>query len=186
MTAVLAIDLATDPVVRSFFQDIVKQGGVAKDAEEFILHKPEFPIPITMACALVTGTKVILRYTQMEEGDMGRYDSFIAAIWRLLGTDIRDRRRDEGTQIALMNTVFVGAGQSLERILDARQLVPIDNRIPLSQTTVLGAASSSEPRATLGEFKSCLRHASHFTQTARDLNPATAWQLDVYSEDLKA
>ena len=43
ITSVFAIDFPTDPVVRAFFQDLVKLGGAAKDFEDFLLHKPELP-----------------------------------------------------------------------------------------------------------------------------------------------
>ena len=39
VSTVLAIDVASDPVARSFFQDIVKL-GIAKDATDFLLPKP--------------------------------------------------------------------------------------------------------------------------------------------------
>ena len=48
VSAVLLNALAIDPVVRAFFHDMGKQGGIAKKGEDFLLHKPEYPIPITM------------------------------------------------------------------------------------------------------------------------------------------
>ena len=69
-------------MVRAFFQNLLKQGGVAK--EDFHLQKPKFPIPITIPCAPFTGYKLNLRYTQMEERYLVRDASFIAAIWCLL------------------------------------------------------------------------------------------------------
>ena len=134
ITIVLAIDPATDPVVRSFFQDLVELGGVAKDAEDFILHKPELPNPFTMAYGIFTGSKINLRYTQAEERDVVGDAYFIAAICRLLRTKIRDWLRDEDAQMALMNAVYVSAGQPLEQVLDARQVAPMSKRIPLAQT----------------------------------------------------
>ena len=91
IASMLAIDLATDPVVRAFFRDLVKLGGAAKDVEDFILRKPELPIPITIASSLFTGTKVNLSHAQFEERDVLTDASFIVAIWRLLGTKIQDR-----------------------------------------------------------------------------------------------
>ena len=52
ITTILAFDLATDPVLRAFYQDLVKLGGAENDAEDFILDKPELQIPIKMACSL--------------------------------------------------------------------------------------------------------------------------------------
>ena len=184
VTTVLAIDLATDPVVRSFFQDLLKLGGVAKDAEDFIMNKPELPIPITMASSLFIGTKINLSYTQAEERDVVRYGYFFEAMCCLIGTKIRDYRRDEGNQMALLNAVYVCAGQPLGRVLDARHVALADKRIPLAQTTLRGVACSIEPVATPGEFTSCLRYATHLTAMATDLNPATLWQIEVYAEDL--
>ena len=45
--------------------------------------------------------------------------------------------------------------------------------------------SGFEPVATPEEFSTCLRYVRIFTQTATYLNPATAWQLPGYAEDLK-
>ena len=83
--------------------------------------------------------------------------SFISAIWRLLGTKRQDRRSDDVTQLALRNAVNVGAGHTLERVLDARQVAPADKRIPLAQTTLRGVTCTFEQVATLGEFTRCLR-----------------------------
>ena len=132
ITCVLAMDLPTDPVVCAFFQDLLKLGGAAKEVEDFILGKPELPIPITMACALFSATKGNLRYAQFEERDVLKDAYFISAIWRLLGTKSQDRRRDDATQLALRNAVDVGAGQPLERVLDVRQVAPADKRILLA------------------------------------------------------
>ena len=154
ISASLVIDLATDPVVRTFLQEVVKLGGVAKDGEDFMLHKPALPVQITMACSLFTGTKINLRYRQAEERDVVRDAYFISAIWRLPGTNIRDWRRDDGNQMALLNALYVGTGQPLERVLHARQIAPPDKGIPLVQTTLRGAACTFEPVAKLGEFTS--------------------------------
>ena len=80
VSTALAIDLGTDPVVRAFFHYLMKEGSVAKDVDDFILHKPEFPIAITMACALFTGNAITQCYTQGEERDVVRDVYFIAAI----------------------------------------------------------------------------------------------------------
>ena len=111
---------------------------------------------------------------------------FFAPICRLLGTKIRDRRRYDGTQMLLMNAVYVGAGQALERVLDARQGAPADKRVPLAQTTQRGEAGTFQPGATLGEFTSCLRYATILRAAATHLNSATPLQLEVYAEDVKA
>ena len=112
--------------MRAFFQDEVKKGGVEKDAEDFILRKSEFHSPITIPCAFYTGNKVNLRERQMEEPDVVRDAYFIAALWRLLGTEIINRRSSEERQLALMNAVCFGAGQPVERVLDVRQVAEID------------------------------------------------------------
>ena len=132
ITCVFAMDLPTNPVGCAFFQDLVKFGGVAKDVEDFILRKPELPIPITMACSLLTGTKGNIPYAQFDERDVLRDASYISTIWRLFGMKIQDRRTDDATQLALRNAVNVGAGQPLVRVLDARQVAPADKRIPLA------------------------------------------------------
>ena len=87
--------------------------------------------------------------------------------------------------MALLNAVYVCAGQPLERVLDGRQVAPADKRIPLAQTTLRGVACSIEPVATPGEFTSCLRYATHFTAMATDLNPATPSEIEVYAQVLK-
>ena len=76
----MAIDLATDPVVRAFFQYLVKLGAVAHHTADFIRNKPELPLPITMAFSLFTPTKITLRYMQAEERDVVRDAYFIGAI----------------------------------------------------------------------------------------------------------
>ena len=114
------------------------------------------------------------------------YAYFIAAIWRVLRTAIRDRRRDDGSQMALRNGVYVGAGKSLEAMLDVRQVEANSNRIPLAKTTLIGAAGTFEPVARLVEFASCLGHATNCTPPATDLNPAIRWQLEAYEEEMKS
>ena len=81
VSTVLAIDLSTDPVVRAFFQDLVQEGSVAKDAVDLIMSKSELPIPITLACAILTGNQVNLRDSQMEERDVVREAYIIGPIW---------------------------------------------------------------------------------------------------------
>ena len=184
-SSVLAIDLATDQVVPAFLQDVVKLGGVAKDVEDFILRKPALPLTITVACSLFTGTNVELRYTQLPQRDVLRDAYLIVAIWRLLGVKILERRRPDRTQLALLNAVYVGPGQALEQVLDARPAEQAEQRIPLAQTTLRGEACDFRPVSTLGAFTSCLRYATHFTTTATDLNPATPCQVEVYAADLE-
>ena len=77
VSTVMAIDLSTDPVVRAFLQDFLHEGSVAKDAADFIMNKPELPIPITMACAILTGNQVTIRESQLEERDVVRDAYFI-------------------------------------------------------------------------------------------------------------
>ena len=157
ISAVLAIDLATDQVVRALLQDVRRLGGVAKDMEDFILLKPALPVPITMACALLTGTNVDLGYAQLPERDVIREAYFIAAIWRLFAPKNVERRRTDRTQLAVLNTVSVGAGQPLEQFLDARQAEQEERRIPLAETTLRGVACDFQTGATLGALTSCLR-----------------------------
>ena len=109
----------------------------------------------------------------------------VAAIWRLFGEKIVEERRSVETHLALLNAVYVGAGQPLEQILDNRQAEPAAQRVPLPQTTLRGEQCEFEPEATLGAFTSCLRYATHFTATATDLTPAAPWQLELYAADLQ-
>ena len=61
ITSILAVDLATDPVVRTFFHELMQLGGnVPQKVAEFILNKPALPVQITMDCALFTGMQVEL------------------------------------------------------------------------------------------------------------------------------
>ena len=83
-----------------------------------------------------------------------------------------------------MNAVFLVAGQVIERVLDVRQVDTMGKRVPLAQTTKVGSAWSFETVVTQDEFTSCLRHASDFMPTAAHRNPAAAWQLEVYAEEL--
>ena len=82
-----------------------------------------------------------------------------------------------------MNSVDLGAGQPLQSVFP--QMAAIGERVPLGQTTLLGTIFGFEPVARQEEFASCIGYASHFTQAARDMNPATPWQLEVNAEYLK-
>ena len=84
-----------------------------------------------------------------------------------------------------MNVVYLGAGKPLEIVSDARQMMAVDQRVPLAQANLVGVACGFEPLETAEEFSSCIRHACHFTSTATDWNPATPWQLAVYAADLQ-
>ena len=89
----MTIDLASDPVVRNFLQEVLQtQSDVPQDVVDFIMNKPALHIPITMACALFTSNKVNLRNAQTPERDVLRDAYFIAAILRLL--ERRLSRRD--------------------------------------------------------------------------------------------
>ena len=70
--------------------------------------------------------KVNLHYRHKEERDQVRDGSFIAALWRLWGTPIRDKRRNKDGQIALMNAMYVGSGERLETVLHVRQVTATD------------------------------------------------------------
>ena len=84
VTSVMAIDLATDPVERTFLQELVQaQGNTPQEVADFILNKPALPVPITMTCALFMSTKVDLRSRTIPERDLLRDAYFIAAMWRL-------------------------------------------------------------------------------------------------------
>ena len=73
------------------------------------------------------------------------------------------RRRDEGTQVALMNAVYVDAGQPLERVLEALLVAGANNRIALAQTTLRGVTCTGQPGTTIGALTSDLRYAPNFT-----------------------
>ena len=135
----MAIDLASDPVVRNFLQELLQtQGDVPQEVVDFLMNKPALPVPITMACALFTSNKVNLRNAPIPERDVLRDAYFISAIWRLLGAKILERRRCIDTHLVLLNAVYVGAGQPLERVLDARQTDPAAQRVAVPQTTLRG------------------------------------------------
>ena len=134
VTTVLAVDLATDPVVRTFLQEVLKLvGNVPKDVGDFILTKPALPVLIIMAFALFTGMKVHLRNGPVPQRDVLRDAYFIAGIWRFLGKKIVEVRRSVDTYLALLNAVYVGACQPLEQILDERQTHTAARRVPLPQ-----------------------------------------------------
>ena len=71
VSTVLAIDIASDPVVQAFFQYVLKQGGIPKDAEGFFCTNMICPFH-SMKCGSFTGNKSNLRYMQMDERDVGR------------------------------------------------------------------------------------------------------------------
>ena len=61
VTSVMALDLWTDPVVRTCMQQLVKLAGhVPQEGTDFILNKSALPVQITLDCALFTGMKVPL------------------------------------------------------------------------------------------------------------------------------
>ena len=86
-----------------------------------------------MAWALFKGAKINLSYPIPDNRDVVRDAFFIWAMSRLLGTKSRDRRRDKSSQIALINAVYVAAGQPLEKVMDARQVASMDKGLPISQ-----------------------------------------------------
>ena len=139
VTSVMAIDFATDPVVRKLMQELLKvQGNAPAETVDFIIINPALPSPITMACALFTRTKFYLRHATIPERDVLRDASFSAAIWRLLGNTIVEEGPGVDTRLVVLNAVCVGAGQPLDRVLDARQTDPADQRVALPQTTLRG------------------------------------------------
>ena len=77
---------------------------------------------MTTACALFAGMKVNLRQAPVHDRDVLRDAYFVAAMWRLLGAKIVQRRRSQDTQLALLNALSLGAGQPREQVLDDRQV----------------------------------------------------------------
>ena len=139
VTRVMTNDLASDPVVRNFLQELLQtQSDVPQDVVDFIVNKPALPVPITMACVLFTSNKVNLRNAPIPERDVLRDAYFIAAIWRLLGAKIVEKRRSVETQLVLLNAVYVDEGLPLERVLDARQTDTATQRVALPKTTLRG------------------------------------------------
>ena len=122
----------------------------------------------------------------MSPRDVLRDVYFSAAIWPMLGKRIAERRSSVDTQLALLIAVFVAARQALEKILYPRQVSQAERRIPLAQTSLRAEACDFQPVSTLGSFTGCLNFATHFTQTAKDLNPAAPWQVELYAPDLQA
>ena len=161
MPTVLAIDLATDPLVRAFFQHVGKQGGLAKDAADFIMNKPAMPIPIVIGCRLFIWNKATRRW----KNEIRRDASLIGAIWRLLGMEIRKWRRCENRHLVLMNAVYVGAGTPLDVILDARLVAGIEV-VALAQRNFVGVAGAFEPVVS-EEFSSCLCNTTRFKHKNR-------------------
>ena len=139
----LAIDLSTDPVVRAFFQDFGNDGGEMKANEGCTRFRQEQFGSASSDHARVRDFR-----------DVVREANFISAICRLLGTEIPNRRRSEERQIALINAVYLGAGEPLESVLDARHVAANDKRVQLGQETLLGLACTFDTDATLGEFTS--------------------------------
>ena len=160
-------------------------GKVPKELVDFILTKPTLRVPMRMACALFTGKKVNLGNSPIAERDGLRDAYFISAIWRLLGVKIVEKRKSAGTQLALLNAVYVGAGQPHDQILDDRQTDPAAQHVALPQTTLRGEPCTFEPDDTLGSFRSCLRYSTRFTATATDLNPGVPWHMELYAADLQ-
>ena len=142
-------------MVRNFLQELLPtQSDVPQDVVDFLMDKPALSVPITMACALFTSNKVNLRNAPTPERDVLRDAYFIAEMWRQLGAKIVEKRRSEETHLVLLNAVCVGAGQPLERVLEARQTDPAAQRVALPQTTLRGEQCTFVPEATLGAFTS--------------------------------
>ena len=70
----------------------------------------------------------------------------------MLGAKIFERRRSVDTHLVLLNAVYVGASQPLERVLDARQTDPAAQRVALPQSNLQGDQCTFEPEATIGAF----------------------------------
>ena len=83
--SLMGIDLAREPVVRTFLQELVKvQCNAPKEVEDFILNKQALSVPIIIACALFMSTKVDLGSPTIPEREVLRDAYFISAIWSLL------------------------------------------------------------------------------------------------------
>lgn len=65
VSTVLAIDLTTDAVLRGLCLDMLKDGGMAKDAKDFVMGNAELPLPITLACGFLIEIRGNLRYSQL-------------------------------------------------------------------------------------------------------------------------
>ena len=91
------------------------------------------------------------------ETDVIRDAYFVSAIWRLLGAKIVESRISQETKLAILNAVYVSAGQPPERILDALKGESTEQRIPLPQTTFQCDRCAFQPEPTLGAFTSSLR-----------------------------
>ena len=76
-----------------------------QEVADFIFNKAALPVPVRMACALITGMKVNLHNVTIPERDVLRDVYFIAAIWRLLGEKIVEERRSVETHLAFWNAV---------------------------------------------------------------------------------
>ena len=102
----ILIDLATNPVVRNFLKELVQaHGDEPQEVADFILIKAGLPVPIAMACALFTSTKLNLRNAPISERDLVQDGYFISAIWRLLGGKIVEKRKSVETHLVLLNAL---------------------------------------------------------------------------------
>ena len=100
----LAIDLATDPLVRSFFQDLVKLGGVAKDVEDFLLQKKAANSNRNGIHAVHRNkSKPTLCAGSRKRCGEGRLPYF--GTLAFASKRMRDWRKDDGNQIAFLNAV---------------------------------------------------------------------------------
>ena len=95
------------------------QGNAPAEIVDPIMTKPALPIPITMACAIFTSTKVDLHSATIPERDVLQDAYFISTIWRLFGKKIIEKRLRVDTQLLLVNAVYVGAGRPREPVLGA-------------------------------------------------------------------
>ena len=93
ISRVMAIDLSRDPLVRDFFAEISRDSGAPEEEKVFVQAKLARPLPITKACSLFTPTKVNVPQGPLPQRDVLRDAYFVAAIWRLLGEQIVQRRR---------------------------------------------------------------------------------------------
>ena len=81
-----------------------------------------------------------------------------------------------------MIDVYVGARETLQSVLDVRQVAVKDKPVPLAQETLLGVECTVEAEASVGKFTSCLPHFNHFLPTALNVNPTAPGQLEVYAQ----
>ena len=100
-----------------------------------------------MAFALFTVNNVNLCYTQIE-WRCGERRLLHCGIMACDGREIRNWRRSLDRQIALRNAVYVSAVKHIELVLDARQAMAVDKRVPLAQEPFVGVACDFEPVPT--------------------------------------